>query len=299
MAWCAHPSTRRQRLCTRCPDGLVRGQWRRLPVRPGAQRTPVCEIATELDLVAAKSRRTGRSARRFKSFMWTTRESWSCLRRVVAKAEWTQGEANPRFVVTSLRRDECKAKYLYEKLYCARGEMENRIKECQLDLYAGRTSTATMKANQLRLWFASMAYVLVDSLAPLRALATHRPGRCHLWHHPPEAVEDRRARHHQRPAHQTRHGLGMSGGLCLGLCCDSSRRRSRHRSCLARLNAPPRARHPRGITPIGPPETPKISKHPSRPWTPRTCMAAAHQPSSAYQRGLSLALSISGVRYPG
>ena len=55
--------------------------------------------------------------------MLTTRESWSCLRRVVAKAEWTQGEANPRFVVTSLRRDECKAKYLYEKLYCARGEM--------------------------------------------------------------------------------------------------------------------------------------------------------------------------------
>src|SRR5271165_2256072 len=55
--------------------------------------------------------------------MWTTRASWSCRRRVVAKAEWTQGEANPRFVVTSLRRDECKAKYLYEKLYCARGEM--------------------------------------------------------------------------------------------------------------------------------------------------------------------------------
>jgi len=65
----------------------------------------------------------------------------------VAKAEWTQGEANPRFVVTSLRRDECKAKYLYEKLYCARGEMENRIKECQLDLYADRTSAATMRAN--------------------------------------------------------------------------------------------------------------------------------------------------------
>jgi Transposase DDE domain group 1 len=82
----------------------------------------VCEIATELDLVAAKSRRTGRPERRFKSFMWTTRESWSCRRRVVAKAEWTQREANPRFVVTSLRRDECKAKYLYEKLYCARGE---------------------------------------------------------------------------------------------------------------------------------------------------------------------------------
>jgi len=82
----------------------------------------------------------------------------------VAKAEWTQGEANPRFIVTSLRRAECKARYLYEKVYCARGEMENRIKECQLDLYADRTSTATMRANQLRLWFYSMAYVLLCAL---------------------------------------------------------------------------------------------------------------------------------------
>ena len=64
--------------------------------------------------------------------MWTTLKSWSCRRRVVGKAEWTQGEANPRFVVTSLGRDECGARYLYEKLYCARGDMENRIKECQM-----------------------------------------------------------------------------------------------------------------------------------------------------------------------
>src|SRR5436189_2659041 len=124
----------------------------------------VAEIATELDLVAAKSRRSGRPERRFKTFMWTTRRTWSRRRRVVAKAEWTKGEANPRFVVTSLRRDECKAKYLYEKVYCARGEMENRIKECQLDLYADRTSAATMQANQLRLWFASMAYILLCAL---------------------------------------------------------------------------------------------------------------------------------------
>jgi hypothetical protein len=75
----------------------------------------------------------------------------------VAKAEWTKDEANPRFVVTSLTHAECKARYLYEKVYCARGDLENRIKECQLDLYADRTSTATMRANQLRLWFASMA----------------------------------------------------------------------------------------------------------------------------------------------
>jgi hypothetical protein len=124
----------------------------------------IAEIKTELELVAAKSQRTGRPERRFKSFMWTTRRTWSRRRRVVAKAEWTKGEANPRFVVTSLRRDECKAKHLYEKVYCARGDMENRIKECQLDLYADRTSAVTMRANQLRLWFHSMAYVLLCAL---------------------------------------------------------------------------------------------------------------------------------------
>jgi hypothetical protein len=124
----------------------------------------IAEIESELAFVAAKSGRTGKMERRFKSFMWTTLRTWSRKRRIVAKAEWTKGEANPRFVVTSLRRDQCNAKYLYEKVYCARGEMENRIKECQLDLYADRTSTATMRANQLRLWFASMAYVLICAL---------------------------------------------------------------------------------------------------------------------------------------
>src|SRR5215467_7067201 len=74
------------------------------------------------------------------------------------------GAANPRFVVTSLAQEEHQARHLYEKLYCARGEMENRIKECQLDLYADRTSCHTMRANQLRLWFASMAYVLICAL---------------------------------------------------------------------------------------------------------------------------------------
>ena len=124
----------------------------------------IAEIETELAVVAARSLRTGKMERRFKSFMWMTRRTWSHKRRIVAKAEWTQGQANPRFVVTSLARNACKARYLYEKVYCARGEMENRIKECQLDLYADRTSTATMRANQLRLWFASMAYVLMCAL---------------------------------------------------------------------------------------------------------------------------------------
>jgi hypothetical protein len=122
------------------------------------------EITPELDKAEAKSKRAGKAARYFKDFYWTTRESWSARRRVIAKAEWTRGEANPRFVVTSLSRAECKGRYLYERVYCARGDMENRIKECQLDLFADRTSTATMRANQLRLWFASAAYVLLCAL---------------------------------------------------------------------------------------------------------------------------------------
>ena len=124
----------------------------------------VGEIAAELAAAAELSQRTGQPARRFKDFAWRTRDSWSRERRVIAKAEWTTGEANPRFIVTSLTREEHQARHLYEKLYCARGEMENRIKECQLDLYADRTSTHTMRANQLRLWFASIAYVLVCAL---------------------------------------------------------------------------------------------------------------------------------------
>lgn len=124
----------------------------------------VGQIENELAEAAEESRRTGRPARRFRDFRWSTLDSWSRRRRVVAKAEVTQGDANPRFVVTSLRPAEAEARHLYEKVYCARGEMENRIKECQADLFADRTSAATMRANQLRLWFASMAYVLLCAL---------------------------------------------------------------------------------------------------------------------------------------
>jgi Transposase DDE domain group 1 len=136
----------------------------------GKNERLLAEIAPELDRVAAKSARTGQPERRFKSFMWRTRRTWSRSRRVVAKIECSKGEANPRFVVTSLTRRQCKAKDLYEKVYCARGDMENRIKECQLDLFADRTSAGTMRANQLRLWFHSMAYVL---LCALRRIGLH------------------------------------------------------------------------------------------------------------------------------
>jgi hypothetical protein len=121
-------------------------------------------LTSEVMTATLESIRTGRAARCFKDFSYATRDSWSRERRVIGKAEVTGGEANPRFVVTSLKRSEAAARYLYEKIYCARGDMENRIKECQLDLFADRTSTATMQANQLRLWFASMAYVLLCAL---------------------------------------------------------------------------------------------------------------------------------------
>jgi hypothetical protein len=124
----------------------------------------VGEIEVELAEAAAESGRTGKPARRFRELRYATRKSWSRERRVVAKAEWTGGAANPRFVVTSLVPAEAGARHLYETIYCARGDMENRIKECQLDLFADRTSTNTMRANQLRLWFASAAYVLLGAL---------------------------------------------------------------------------------------------------------------------------------------
>ena len=137
----------------------------------GLARNPrlVGEIAAELAAARTEAEEAGKAARRFKEFPYRTRDSWTCERRVVGKAEQLvsgSGETspNPRFVVTSLSPEEWAPKPLYEQLYCARGEMENRIKECQLDLFADRTSARTMRANQLRLWFASMAYVLLEAL---------------------------------------------------------------------------------------------------------------------------------------
>jgi hypothetical protein len=132
----------------------------------GLARNPrlVEEIAFDLAWAEDEATRTGRPARHFRDFRCSTHDSWSRRRRVIGKAEWTRGEANPRFIVTSLRPAEIDARVLCERVYCARGEMENRIKECQLDLFAGRASAASMRANQLRLWFASMAYVLLCAL---------------------------------------------------------------------------------------------------------------------------------------
>ena len=124
------------------------------------------EIAGEREQAKAQHQQNGRAARVFKEFMYQTRESWSRARRVVAKAEHLEKGENPRFVVTSLGGDAWPAQALYEELYCARGDMENRIKE-QLMLFSDRTSTHYLRSNQLRLYFSSIAYVLLQMLRRL------------------------------------------------------------------------------------------------------------------------------------
>lgn len=123
------------------------------------------EIAKEMGEARTQCQETGRAARLFKEFVYQTRESWSRARRVVAKAEHLEKGENPRFVVTSLS-GEWPAQTLYEEHYCARGDMENRIKE-QLMLFSDRTSTHYLRSNQLRLYFSSIAYVLLQMLRQL------------------------------------------------------------------------------------------------------------------------------------
>lgn len=111
--------------------------------------------------------RAQQPARVFAEFNYRTRESWSRERRVIVKAEHNAKGANPRYVVTSLSTQEAAPQHLYEALYCARGDMENRIKEQQLDLFADRTSTHWLRANQLRLYFSAFAYILLCALRRL------------------------------------------------------------------------------------------------------------------------------------
>jgi hypothetical protein len=124
-------------------------------------------IEPQMQQAAQIHKQTGKPARVFTEFSYqTTTGSWSRSRRVVAKAEQLDGKENPRFVVTDLSAEEWPAQGLYEELYCERGEMENRIKE-QLSLFAYRVSAETMSANQLRVYFAAMAYVLMHGLRRL------------------------------------------------------------------------------------------------------------------------------------
>jgi hypothetical protein len=127
----------------------------------------LAEVQGELAAAKQQHEACGEAARVFKDFSYQTRKSWSRARRVVGKAEHLEKGANPRFVVTSLGVERFDAKRLYEVEYCGRGEMENRIKEQQRCLFADRTSAATMRANQLRLWFSSVAYCLMQALRRL------------------------------------------------------------------------------------------------------------------------------------
>jgi hypothetical protein len=123
-------------------------------------------IASPLRKAKQAYQRTGKAARMFVEFFYCTRSSWSRRRRVVAKAEHLAKGENPRVVVTSLAAERWPAQELYERLYCARGEMENRIKE-QLSLFSDRLSTETIRANQLRLYFSSLGYLLLQALRRL------------------------------------------------------------------------------------------------------------------------------------
>jgi hypothetical protein len=149
MAWCEQPENHVDYLF-----GLARNA--RLRKR----------IDAEMERAKAMHQATGKAARVFCDFRYQTQTSWSAERRVVGKAEYLDKGENPRFVVTSLKPEEWEAQALYEKFYCARGEMENRIKE-QMCLFAYRLSTEAMKGNQLRLYFSALAYTLMEALRRL------------------------------------------------------------------------------------------------------------------------------------
>jgi hypothetical protein len=132
-------------------------------------------IGAQMHEATEQWNRTGKPARAFTGFEYRTKRTkkggWDRERRVVAKAEHIDGKENPRFVVTSLASGDCPDRKLYEELYCARGDMENRIKE-QFSLFADRVSAETMRANQMRLYLSAMAYVLVSGLRRLGLKAT-------------------------------------------------------------------------------------------------------------------------------
>ena len=154
MAWCEREENKVDYLF-----GLARNQRLR------------ALIDAEMEQAKTQHQTTGKAARVFTGFQYQTRKSWSRSRRVVAKAEYLDKGENPRFVVTSLTLDEWADRQLYEEFYCARGEMENRIKE-QMCLFAYRLSTEEMKGNQLRLYFSAMAYALVEALRRLALKGT-------------------------------------------------------------------------------------------------------------------------------
>ena len=176
---------------------LVRAARGELYRRPGQKR------AAQGDARAADGagRSRAATARRKKSRLFTdldyAAETWDKTRRVIAKAEHTDQGSNPRFVVTNLEGD---AQVLYDEVYCARGEMENRIKEQQLGLFADRTSCHRWWANQFRLLLSSCAYVLLEAIRRL-GLAGTELARAQVANHPAQAAENRHGDFAQHPAH--------------------------------------------------------------------------------------------------
>lgn len=137
-------------------------------------------IAGQAEAARQFHEKSGEPERVFTEFFYQTLDSWSRRRRVIGKAAHGAKGANPRFVVTSLSSDQMAGRPLYEEFYCARGEAENRIKEQQLYLFADRTSCSRMKANQLRLWFSSVAYWLVSELRRVGLAGTRwARAQCH------------------------------------------------------------------------------------------------------------------------
>ena len=129
-------------------------------------------IKRRTKLARRRFAKTGKAALVCGDFRYRTRESWPRGRRVVAKAEYLAKGENPRFVVTSLTAEQAAAQQLYATICCARGEMENRIKEQQLGLFADRTSTALLRSNQIRLYFSSIGYCVLEALRRLGLAGT-------------------------------------------------------------------------------------------------------------------------------
>ena len=149
-------------------------------------------IKRRMKLARRRFAKTGKAARVCGDFRYRTRESWPRGRRVVAKAEYLAKGENPRFVVTSLTAEQAAAQQLYETICCARGEMENRIKEQQLGLFADRTSTALLRSNQIRLYFSSIGYCVLETLRRLGA-GGDEDGAGAMPDDPAAAAQDRSA----------------------------------------------------------------------------------------------------------
>jgi Transposase DDE domain group 1 len=202
----------------------------------------VDEIDVELLQAEAEASSTGKPARRFKAFRYATLDSWSRRRRVIGKAEWTEGEANPGFIVTSLRKAETNGRFLDEQIYCARGDIENRIKECE----ARPVRRPNLDGHDARQPVQALVR-LVRLCSPVRGQAHRpcahavRPG--HLRNDPAQAPQARGPRPHQRAAHQIRPRLGLSLRRPMALGCSPTRLRRRRDADKSRQS------------PQGPPET--------------------------------------------